>query len=223
MLDPTNPVLTEIAAFAQRISFFGQLNSLAQTMLKLTVPGVPDIYQGTELWDLSLVDPDNRRPVDYDLRRRYLADLDRRSAKEQDALVRDLIEHHDDGRIKLYLISRLLRYRREHPALFAEGKYLALEASGSHHQHVVAFARTLDTQHLVVVVPRLMVGLCGGKERMPLGETIWRDTHLGLPDALGGARLSNVLTSESIEVTAGTLALADVFARLPVAVLVHEG
>jgi (1->4)-alpha-D-glucan 1-alpha-D-glucosylmutase len=217
VLDPANPCLTEIATFARRISFFGQINSLAQTTLKLTAPGVPDIYQGTELWDFSLVDPDNRRPVDYALRQRYLAELDAHGEASA-ALAEELLAQHDDGRIKLYLISRLLRYRRQQPLLFAEGSYRALESSGERAEHVVAFVRSLKSQQLVVAVPRLPTRLTAGEARMPLGKASWGETRLLLPEDSATARWRNLLTGESSE----GLRLAEVFARLPVAVLVRE-
>src|SRR5438045_7177668 len=114
------PVFLPVAAEIARI---GAINSLAQTAIKLTAPGVPDIYQGTEIWDDSLVDPDNRRPVDYPKRREMLGSL-------TNAVPEDLLANWPDGRIKLFLISRLLTFRREHPDLFLKGSYTLLPVTG---------------------------------------------------------------------------------------------
>ena len=136
--------LDDFRAFQRRISHYGLLNSLSQTLLKLASPGVPDTYQGTELWDFSLVDPDNRRPVDYERRRRMLRDL--RSAAETPGgdlreLARDLVAAKEDGRIKLFVTYRTLQCRRDHPGLLSAGEYIPLAAEGSKAAHLFAFAR----------------------------------------------------------------------------------
>ncbi len=124
------------------VLFFGALNSLAQALLKLTIPGVPDIYQGNEMFDFSLVDPDNRRPVDYPLRQRALEDLlERKRSGDLTALCRELLGNYRDGRIKLWTTVEALLFRRDNPELLTQGSYRALAASGAADQHVVAFAR----------------------------------------------------------------------------------
>ncbi len=224
LLEPerSGPFLADLAAFVAAIAPLGRVNSLAQTLLKLTAPGVPDLYQGSELWDLSLVDPDNRRPVDYELRRRLLAELDARAGEPEGraALADELRETMADGRIKLYLVSRALRLRRERPQLFAEGGYTPLATSGAGAEHVCAFARTRGDEAAIVVVPRLVAGLLGEGEGPPIGA-IWGDTSLALPDELAGGRYTDVLTGQSL---AGerTLPLAGLLGRLPVALLVRE-
>src|SRR5439155_19942546 len=153
----TSPdLLKEIAAFAHRISAAGAVNSLAQILLKLTVPGVPDFYQGTEFWDFSLVDPDNRRPVDWALRRRLLDDLVAEIENSHDlaALARSLIKSREDGRAKLYLIRQGLAFRRARAALFAHGEYRPLEARGAFAEHLCAFARVANDVVSLTVVPR---------------------------------------------------------------------
>ena len=142
------PFLDDFRGFQRRVSDYGLFNSLSQTLLKLASPGVPDTYQGTEMWDFSLVDPDNRRPVDYDRRRRMLEDL--RSAAESAGgdlrdLARDLVATREDGRIKLYVTHRSLACRRDHPGLFTAGEYIPLAAEGSKAAHLFAFARRAAT------------------------------------------------------------------------------
>jgi (1->4)-alpha-D-glucan 1-alpha-D-glucosylmutase len=184
----------EIQAFVDRITPFGRSNSLAQKLLQLTMPGVPDVYQGTELWDLSLVDPDNRRPVDFALRRRLLADLDDGEVPAVD----------DTGAAKLLVVSRVLRARRDHPEWF--GGYEPVEADGPAADHVVAF----DRGGAVTVATRLPLGLqaAGG----------WGDTTLRLPN--GAWR--DLLTGDRVVSDAGGVPLAEALARLPVALLVRD-
>jgi len=171
----------------------GRINSLAQTTLLLTCPGVPDLYQGSELWDLSLVDPDNRRPVDYELRRRLLDET--RNVGAGDAMARA-----DEGAPKLWLISRLLEARRTRPELFAGAPYEPVLATGSKARHVLAFARG----KLVVAVPRLVVGLGGD----------WGDTSVELP----AGSWSDVLTGNTFE-GGDSVGLRTMLADFPVAVL----
>src|SRR5262249_49646108 len=140
---PGDAFLADFLPLARRVAYFGQFNSLAQVLLKLTCPGVPDVYQGAELWDFSLGDPDNRRRVDYARRRELLADLKKRVAgagKEMVPLVGDLLSRWQDGCVKLYLIWRMLTVRREHERLFAEGDYQALPATGAKAEHLCAFS-----------------------------------------------------------------------------------
>jgi (1->4)-alpha-D-glucan 1-alpha-D-glucosylmutase len=180
-------------AFVAPLIAAGRVNSLAQTLLKLTAPGIPDIYQGTELWDLSLVDPDNRRPVDYALRQRLLAALDRATPAEIMARI-------DEGLPKLWVIRQSLQLRRRRPALFGpEGAYRPLAATGDRSGHVVAFTRG---EGILTVVPRLMMRL----------EESWLDTTLELPPG----RWRNELTGD---VAQGLVRIADLLAPFPVALL----
>src|SRR5262249_35531427 len=166
-----DPFLNDLLALQRRVAFFGYFNSLAQVLLKLTCPGVPDLYQGTELWDLSLVDPDNRRPVDYDLRQEILAEFRIRLDKggqDLTQLTAELLANLADGRINFYLISQALIFRRPHEEVFARGDYFPLEAIGSKRDHVCAFARVAGDQVLLSIAPRLVVGFGDGAERPPL-------------------------------------------------------
>jgi (1->4)-alpha-D-glucan 1-alpha-D-glucosylmutase len=175
----------------------GRLTSLAQTALLLTGPGVPDLYQGTELWDLSLVDPDNRRPVDHALRAALLDELQQASPEEA-------LAHLDDGGTKLWLIAQVLRHRRRHPGHLERGRYEPLAVHGAKADHAVAFSRG----GLLTVVPRLLVGL---------GDD-WLDTTVTVPDT--GERWRHLLTGEPV--AAGPHPVADLLARFPVAVIVRE-
>jgi (1->4)-alpha-D-glucan 1-alpha-D-glucosylmutase len=226
LADGPNPFLDDMRALARRVAFFGHLNALAQLLLKLTAPGVPDIYQGNELWDFSLVDPDNRRPVDYARRRELLGGLRQASAGDGPGrveLARELLASYSDGRIKLYVTAQTLGLRRERPELFAQGAYQPLEAFGQHAAHVCAFARTHAGASVVVAVPRLVAGLTGGAERQPTGDATWRRGWLELPGARIGQRYRNRLTGELITVGSYDgepgVALRAVFREFPVALL----
>ncbi len=201
--EPGNAFLESFLPLAQKTAQLGMVNSLSETVLKCTVPGVPDFYQGNEIWDLSLVDPDNRRPVDYDLRRRLLASL-------KTAQPADLMAHWQDGRIKLHVIQRLLHLRKTSKALFDQGSYTPVEATGELSECVIAFKREHEGRQLLVIVPRFSsrVGF------PPLGEK-WRDTAVAVPgewrELFTGAELGGA-----------NLRLSQVLAQLPVAVLVNR-
>jgi (1->4)-alpha-D-glucan 1-alpha-D-glucosylmutase len=219
-----NPFLVDLLPFQRRVAMLGRLNSLTQTLLKLTCPGVPDLYQGSEAWDLSLVDPDNRRPVDWERRRRLLAQaqaIDRPSPQAQAEAVQALLERMEDGAIKLYLIWRTLSLRRRHPALFRDGGYRPLAARGEREGQVIAFARTLGAQALVVVAGRLFASLTDGGRTLPLAA-VWGDTAVELPDLGGRAR--NVFTGEALGPQGadarGRVELRRLFAHLPFAILI---
>ncbi|KPW39226.1 Maltooligosyl trehalose synthase [Pseudomonas amygdali pv. mellea] len=167
-----------LSATANRIATAGALNSLAQTLLRLTVPGVPDLYQGTEFWDFSLVDPDNRRPVDYAARQKALA---------EDASAADLLDNWQDGRIKQALIAKVLNLRAEHPTLFSEGRYQPLEIKGSHAGHVMAFARETQGVRAIIVVPRTSSELLGTAQTPLINAANWGDTRIMLPFADSGS------------------------------------
>jgi (1->4)-alpha-D-glucan 1-alpha-D-glucosylmutase len=224
--DGDHRFLDDLLPFQQRVAFFGQFNSLAQTVLKLTSPGVPDTYQGTELWDLSLVDPDNRRPVAFERRQAMLTSLRQQVEQAGDglpALVTRLLADSHDGCIKLYVTYRTLTFRREHEHLFADGAYLPLETSGARRDHVCVFARVLGEETAIVVAPRLVVGLTGGVEQPPLGPDVWGDTWLALPSDQVGQPYRNLFTGEVLAVQAADgepgLPLAAILGHAPVALL----
>ena len=192
--------------FQKRIAFFGALNSLGQTLLKITAPGIPDFYQNTELWDFSLVDPDNRRPVDADGRLRLGGEMDRWEAG-------DLLANWRDGRVKAYLIHRALQYRCDHPELFREGDYVPVEAEGVHRESVIAFARRRDRDVCITVVPRFMTRIFG-TERAPLGRRAWKDTALRLPEGFADS-WTDAITGEQRH----SASLGEILSEFPVALL----
>jgi len=187
-----NLFLQDFVPFVRRLTYPGLCNSLAQTLLKLTAPGVPDIYQGNELWDFSLVDPDNRRPVDYEYRRQLLDSLAEELGAPDPARVRALLDRIEDGRAKLYLTWKTLARRRALAGLFRDGEYLPLAVEGRRAEHLCAFARRHDQATVVVVVPRCVAHLAP-EGRLPL-EKVWADTWVEAPSA--GA-FENVLTGEN--------------------------
>jgi (1->4)-alpha-D-glucan 1-alpha-D-glucosylmutase len=216
--------LQDLRAFQRRISHYGLFNALAQTHLRLTAPGVPDTYQGTELWDLSLVDPDNRRPVDYGRRRQMLRELRARleaAGADRAGLARELTAAKEDGRIKLYVTAEVLRRRRGHPGLFAAGDYVPVQPAGGGQDHVFSFLRRQGETWALVAVPRLLTRLVPSPEVLPLGREVWGHTALLLPGVGAGMRFENVFTGESVGLTewSGRLALpvAELFAHFPVA------
>lgn len=223
--DSEDSFLADAHAFVCRLAYFGRFNALSAVALKLTVPGVPDIYQGNEMWDLSLVDPDNRRPVDFELRKRALSELRARlgSPEQREALLDEVMDKVIDGRVKLLLVHTLLGHRREHPSLYAEGDYVPIVARGPKAEHVVAFSRTHGDDRLVVAVPRLVYGLVGGDVRPPTGRAAWRDTELVLAGDETGETYRDVLTQRTIEVGSAqgepALSMAELTRRFPVVVL----
>jgi len=216
-----NLFLADFLTFWRPVARFGLFNSLSQTLCKLTAPGVPDIYQGNELWDFSLVDPDNRRPVDYRRRGELLAKLDR-EAPHLD--VGELLEHPEDGRCKLLLTWRALQLRRAQPELFSDGDYRRLRVHGSRAHYLCAFARRCARRTVVVIAPRLYRRLLGDPARLPLGSGVWENTLIELPpdgrlrgplrNVLDGTELHTVSHGEGLAIAA-----AEALARFPVALL----
>jgi len=202
-----NPVFVkEVGEAAAQLARLGMLVGLSQALVKVASPGVPDYYQGTELWDFSLVDPDNRRPVDYALRQKLLS--------EESVDAGDLLRNLADGRAKLHVIRRGLALRRAHPRLFHGGRYTALHADGGREENIVAFSLTQGSTAVVAVAPRLFAGLVGEGELALLGERAWGEAQLPLPE--GAYR--DVLTDEPIK--GGRQPVAALLARFPVALLV---
>ncbi len=204
---------------AARLTFYGVFNSLSQALIKAAAPGVPDYYQGTELWDLSLVDPDNRRPVDYAARRRALEDIRRRSGDDPRALGRELLESPADGRVKMFLVRRLLEARKDAEAQFRDGSYTPLRVSGRGRKSVVAFARVSGTARAVAAAPRFLTPLVP-EGCLPLGADVWKDTVVTLP---GGMTLRgrNAVTGAPVR-AAGTITAGELFADFPAALIIGD-
>jgi (1->4)-alpha-D-glucan 1-alpha-D-glucosylmutase len=183
----------------------GLWTALARTLVHLTSPGVPDLYQGDELWTFALTDPDNRSPVDF---------ARRRAALDAQADARTLVAHPEDGRVKLHVVRTALALRRAHSAAFAAG-YEPLEVRGAASRHAFAFARRGGGRVVVTIVPRLVRSLVQ-KGEPPVGATVWGDTAV----ALASGRFTNVLTGEAVTATNGSLAVAEACASFPAALLV---
>ncbi len=214
-----NRFLADFVEFQKQTARAGIFNSLSQVLLKTTVPGVPDFYQGTEIWQLTLVDPDNRRPIDYASRQRLLESMRGRDG-DLPALVDELVSAPEDGRIKLYLTTRALNFRRDNPELFERGEYTPLGASGARNNNVVAFARAHKERAAVVIAGRFYTQLMGeGAARLPTRAQAWGDTSVALEGNLSTGRYRDVFTGLEFEVQKGALRLADVFAHLPLALL----
>src|SRR5581483_6258149 len=226
ILEPSseNSFLAAFRPFQKKIAHYGIYNALSQVLLKIASPGVPDIYQGNELFDFSLVDPDNRRPVDYQRRREGLDLLKKRHAAEGPVplpLLHDLIREKENGLIKLFVTWRALSCRRELPDLFLKGSYLPLETLGEKKGHVCAFSRKLDRDEIIVAAPRLLVSLMGDSEA-PVGK-IWEGSSLALEGEGVGSPYEHLFTGEVIrtrmEEGKVVLALPEVFSSFPVGLL----
>jgi (1->4)-alpha-D-glucan 1-alpha-D-glucosylmutase len=214
-----NKFLADFLPFQKQVARIGRWNSLSQTLLKLTCPGVPDVYQGNELWDFSLVDPDNRRPVDYSLRRKMLECVQSRSSELDSEFLRVLMETPDDGRLKLYLIWKVLDFRRKNPDVFQMGGYLPLMVGGAKADHAVAFARTYENKSVVVIAPRMIASLLGNDlDVAPVGEQVWKDTYIELPSLGRTGQYQNLLSGEKIEMN-GRADFARVLGDFPVGLL----
>jgi (1->4)-alpha-D-glucan 1-alpha-D-glucosylmutase len=201
LLEPVdnNNFLASFLPFQQRVARVAIWSSLSQTLLKLVCPGVPDVYQGSELWDLSLVDPDNRRSVDYDRRRRVLEKVRRLGSAPDASSLRCMLERPENGALKLYVMSKALCLRKQCPDLFQSGEYLPLEIQGGKAQHLIAFVRQLNGRSLLVVVPRLVATLVGDSTVPPVGPELWKDTNVRLPDDASCQSYRNVFTDEVLQ------------------------
>jgi (1->4)-alpha-D-glucan 1-alpha-D-glucosylmutase len=214
-----NPFCESLQKFMPAVKYFGAINSLTQTLLKLTCPGVPDVYQGQELWDFSLVDPDNRRPVDFSLRQRLLASIEEQERAGRGEFFKGLLEHFDDGRIKLWLTEKLLNFRRDHRALFSEGDYAPLAPLGGREEHVIALTRKHGDDFILVAAPRFPYSLMRGAVEPPIGPA-WHETGIRIDVNMANSKLRNLFTGESVPVRHGTTLLcSDLFAHLPFALL----
>lgn len=216
-LDPvrSGAFLADFNAAAEPLVVAGALNSLSQTLLKLTVPGVPDLYQGAEALDFSLVDPDNRRPVDF-------AALSRQARDVADATATDIMTAWRTAAPKLHVVMRALRLRREFPSLFAEGAYAPLEAAGPSSRNVVAYARVASDRAVIVIAPRLALGLLEGAALPLIGADRWRGTTVALPEALAGMRWRNALVDDAAPTGGGRIELAQALSAFPVGLLVSD-
>lgn len=212
-----NQFLDTFIPFQKRVATYGIYTSLSQPLIKITSPGVPDLYQGTELWDFSLVDPDNRRPVDFKKRERLLNDIITQAKDDLPTLLAELLTTREDGRIKLFLTWRALSARKRHGELFQKGSYIPLEVTGSLKDHVIAFARSYRGEWILTIAPRFLTAVVTS-DKHPFGREVWEDTRIELSE--------NAPTSWKDVFTAGcitsdkTLFIGDALKQFPVALLI---
>jgi (1->4)-alpha-D-glucan 1-alpha-D-glucosylmutase len=214
-----NQFLKEFLPFQKRVAYYGIFNSLSQTLLKITSPGVADLYQGTELWDLNLVDPDNRRPVDFENRKRFLRKIKEKGKKDILNLINELISTKKDGIIKLFLIYKALNARAKRKELFEKGDYISIQVGGKYKGHIVAFARRKEKSWAITIVSRLLTYLIKENE-YPIDERIWEDTHILIPK--GANYLWRDAFTNQIIKCEKTLSIAKVLTHFPVALLISE-
>lgn len=212
-----NSFLPTLYPFQQRIAHYGVLNSLSQTLLKIITPGIPDFYQGSELWDLSLVDPDNRRPIDFSLRQTYLEEITTRILGDIPTLTTDLLSSPADGRIKLFLTLQLLAARTAYRSLFQDGTYHPLEVTGPYKNHVIAFARQQADSTLIAIAPRFCTSLVQPGD-YPLGEQVWQNTAIQLP--LEHKSWKNLITAQPLNASS-QISVGEALQHFPVALLVN--
>ncbi len=214
-----NEFINSLQPFQEKIAFYGIFNSLSQTLLKLTSPGLPDIYQGTELWDLSLVDPDNRRPVDFEQRLSFLQEIQRRSKTGMQSLIDDLVATREDGRLKLFLIARVLEGRRQYLEVFEQGSYQPLNVTGQYANHIIAFARTYKEITLIVIAPRFLTSVVE-LNQFPLGEQVWGDTAVEIPNG-SESTWHEMITDQSIP-SGDSIKIGQILTQFPVALIVNQ-
>jgi len=219
-----NRFLPDFRVFARRVSFFGYLNSLSQVLLKTVSPGVPDFYQGSELWDLALVDPDNRRPVDYQERQGLLTHLELQCARVQrHEFLQELCGDISNGAVKMFVMWRLLHFRRDYFRLFEAGRYLPCTVRGSKSAHVCSFARALDAHTVVAVAPRLISKLMNGEERLPQGLGVWGDTSITWPGLQEGSHFHEIFSDRALIAERygddAVLRVGDILTEFPIALL----
>jgi (1->4)-alpha-D-glucan 1-alpha-D-glucosylmutase len=214
-----NRFLDDFIPFERLVARIGLWNSLSQTLLKLTTPGIPDIYQGNDLWDFSLVDPDNRRPIDYAHRRQVFESIRKWSASPDATAVSRLLQSPEDGRVKMYVIWKTLCLRKQWPDVFQRGEYLPLTVQGAKADHVVAFIRKDEHASVLVVVPRLVANVLVDSNLPPVASGVWQDTQVLLPSGSPFESYQNAFTGEAAELSAARskIAVSELLAHFPVA------
>jgi (1->4)-alpha-D-glucan 1-alpha-D-glucosylmutase len=215
---PNNGFLHDFTELQHKIAYCGALNSLSELLLKITSPGIPDFYQGTELWDFSLVDPDNRRPVDFKRRTKLLKSITNVENENMSSLIKEMLCFWQDGRIKLYVTYKALNTRRSYSALFQNGDYLPLKVTGRKRDYICAFIRSYQEDHILVAVPRFFTKL-SESGIMPIGEQVWRDNRILLPKSASKNWL-NALTGDTLQARFDFLSIGRVFDSLPIALLI---
>ncbi|MEJ2617823.1 MAG: hypothetical protein P8Z35_22905, partial [Ignavibacteriaceae bacterium] len=188
-------------SFQKKIAFYGVYNSLSQALIKITSPGIPDFYQGTELWDLFLVDPDNRQPVDFGLRNKYLNEIIKKdnelNSESRIAFLQNLLNNPSDAKIKLYIIYKSLQVRNDNPEIYNEGNFISLETGGKFKDNLIAFARNFEDNIIITLAPRFLTDLIR-ENTLPISTDVWNDTYIKL-NKIKQSPLKNNLTGETFE------------------------
>lgn len=211
VLSPDSPFISDFKQFVPKIISAGMLNSLSQVLLKLTSPGVPEIYQGSEIWDFSLVDPDNRRPVDFEMRRSLLKGIKKNS-------IQQMLQHPEDGQIKLFITRKTLEVRHQLVKLFSHGSYIPLAVEGDKQNHVIAFARLFEKKAVVVVSSRFFIPLM--EDTIPvIPANTWKNTRIILPPELAIGQFQNHFSDKEFSVDKHSIDLEKLFDPLPFALL----
>jgi len=214
-----NRFLEEFLPFQKKIAHYGVFNSLSQTLLKITSPGVPDIYQGAELWDLNLVDPDNRRPVDFERRKLSLFDVKNKERINILSLIVELLSTKEDGRIKLFLIYKALNTLKENQDVFQKGSYAPISTGGKFRGNVVSFVRSNGRKRAIIVVPRFLTALVENGQ-FPLGQRVWDNTYIAVPRGFPSL-WKNVITAQVIKADK-IIPVGEILRHFPVALLMGD-
>ena len=207
----------DFIAFQRKVAAYAVYNSLSEVLIKMTAPGIPDFYQGSELWDLNLVDPDNRRPVDFAGRAKLLAEIRSKENQGDQGFFAELLRHAEDGRIKMFLIHKVLSVRRRGQQIFEDGDYVPVAIAGPQKEHVIAFIRKSGKSMAVAIATRFLTSMISPVQ-LPIGEDIWKDTSIILPERTSDSWL-NVLTEEEVK-NSNKLSAGQILNKLPVALLV---
>ena len=207
----------DFTRFQRKVAGYAIYNSLSQILVKMAAPGVPDFYQGSELWELNLVDPDNRRPVNFDLRAGLLAQIKNEEDRNDSNFVTELLKHPEDGSVKLFLIYRLLSARTKYRRIFEDGDYIPLTTVGSKSEHIIAFARKSGKKIAVAIAARFLSSVISPAQ-LPIGKNVWKDTSIVIPEKTANFWL-NTITGEKMNAS-NELSVDHILSKFPVALLV---
>lgn len=213
-----NQFLKDFLRFHARIAYPGLYNSLSQTLLKICSPGIPDFYQGTEKWHFRLVDPDNRFPVDYIYSQKALEEIKESKNRDRKQFVKELAEHLENGKLKIFLIATALNLRKSLPKLFEQGEYIPLAVEGELSNHLIAFAREHDKECLIVIAGRFFSSLCSRQEK-PIGEQYWKETNLILKEKIPKGVYEDIFTGVAIPLMQKSMPVAKILVELPFTIL----
>jgi (1->4)-alpha-D-glucan 1-alpha-D-glucosylmutase len=216
-----NRFIESFLLFQKKIAFYGIWNSLSQLLVKLTSPGIPDIYQGSELWNLTLVDPDNRSAVDFDKRITLLQGLKKLERGDLHALIKEILSHSEDGRLKLFVTERVLGMRKRHSRLYLHGGYIPIKARGKFKEHIICYARTYRESWGITVAPRFLTSLVR-EGKIPVGREVWEDTCIIMPSDAPRA-FQDVFTNRTLLSKGNSIPVCELFSVFPLSLLLSEG